>query len=161
MNAFDSKTVTRLAGVSLRQIQYWDEQGIICPSVQRAAGKGTRRLYSFTDLVKLRLARGLLDYGMTPSRIRACLSHLNGFAADPTDSSKALKYLTDGRKRFVITDDHEKILEVLDDPFVFSLGIGNVVDELNGRVRRLATGRPTGGMRRELPGPGNGGRGVM
>ncbi len=124
-------------GLSLRQIQYWDERGILCPSVQRASGKGTRRLYSFADLVKLRLARGLLDYGMAPSRIRACLSHLKGFAADPADSSEALKYLTDGRKRFVITDDSRKILEVLNDPFVFSLGIGSVVNELNGEVRRL------------------------
>ena len=137
MNAFDSKTVARLVGISLRQIQYWDEQGILCPSVQRAAGKGTRRLYSFADLVKLRIAKGLLQYGMTPSRIRVCLGHLNGLATDPAESSEALKYLTDGRKRFVITDDRQKILEALDQPFVFSLGIGSVINELNGEVRRL------------------------
>ena len=138
MNAFDSKTVARLVGISLRQIQYWDEQGILCPSVQRAAGKGTRRLYSFADLVKLRIAKGLLEYGMTPSRIRLCLTHLNGFAADPAESSEALKYLTDGRKRFVITDDRQEILAALDQPFVFSLGIGSVISELDGEVRRLA-----------------------
>lgn len=137
MNTFDSKTVTRLVGLSLRQIQYWDEQGILCPSVQRAAGKGTRRIYSFADLVKLRIAKGLLEYGMTPSRIRLCLSHLSGFAADPAESSRSLKFLTDGRQRFVITDDRQEILDALDQPFVFSLAIGSVVSELSGEVRRL------------------------
>ncbi len=140
MNVFDSKTVARLVGISLRQIQYWDEQGIICPSVQRAAGKGTKRLYSFADLVKLRIAKGLLEYGMTPSRIRLCLGHLSGFAVDPAESSQSLKYLTDGRKQFVITDDSQKILEALDQPFVFSLGIGSVINELTGEVRRLGRG---------------------
>jgi len=50
----------------------------------------------------------------------------------------SLKYLTDGEKLFVLTSDRNKILDVMDRQFVFSLGIGNLVRELNGEVRRIA-----------------------
>ena len=48
METFNSKMVRRIVGVSLRQIQYWDEQGFIRPSVKLAEGRGTQRLYSFS-----------------------------------------------------------------------------------------------------------------
>lgn len=140
MNSFDSKTVSQLVGVSLRQIQYWDEQGFIRPSIKRAMGKGSRRLYSFADLIKLRVAKNLADHGMTPGRIRACLRHLNRLHTSPVRSTQALKYLTDGRKVFVLTDDRAKMLEALDHQFVFSLAIGDVVNDLSQEVRRLDRG---------------------
>jgi len=45
--AYDSKMASRIVGVSLRQIQYWDERGFVRPSVKPAQGRGTKRLYSF------------------------------------------------------------------------------------------------------------------
>jgi len=59
MDTYDSKTASRLVGVSLRQLQYWDEQDFIRPSVQLAEGRGTKRLYSFHDLVCLKVVRDL------------------------------------------------------------------------------------------------------
>jgi hypothetical protein len=59
----------------------------------------------------------------------------------------SLRYLTDGNKLFVLTSDRNKILDVMDRQFVFSLGIGNLVRELNGEVRRI-TGRLSKGERR-------------
>ena len=44
MENYDSKTASRIAGVSLRQLQYWDEQGFIRPSVKLAEGRGSKRL---------------------------------------------------------------------------------------------------------------------
>jgi DNA-binding transcriptional MerR regulator len=44
MDTYDSKTASRIVGVSLRQIQYWDEQNFIRPSVKLAGGRGTKRL---------------------------------------------------------------------------------------------------------------------
>jgi DNA-binding transcriptional MerR regulator len=140
METFDSKTVSRIVGVSLRQIQYWDEQGFIRPSVKTAGGRGTKRLYSFSDLVQLKVVKDLGAHGLSLQKIRRCLRHLrDSFPGEP-QPLQSLRYLTDGDKLFVLTSDREKILAAMDRQFVFSLGIGNLVRELDGAVRRV-TGR--------------------
>jgi len=138
MDAFDSKTVSRIVGVSLRQIQYWDERGFIRPSVKTAGGRGTKRLYSFSDLVQLKVVKALGDHGLSLRKIRRCLSHLKDSFPGQAEPLQSLRYLTDGDKLFVLTSDRKKILEAMDRQFVFSLGIGNLVRELDGEVRRMA-----------------------
>lgn len=137
MDYFSSKTVSRVVGVSLRQIQYWDEQGFIRPSIRAASGRGSKRVYSFADLVKLKVVKDLSDYGLSVRRIRTCLHHLKDYSPAGESPTTSLKYLTDGKKVFVLTNNRNKILDALDRQFVFSLAIGNLVEELNGEVRRL------------------------
>ncbi len=148
METFNSKMVSRIVGVSLRQIQYWDERGFIRPSVKLAEGRGTKRLYSFSDLVRLKVIKDLTDYGLSLQKIRRCLSYLRRSFPDRPQPLTSLRYLTDGEKLFVLTSDKNKILDVMDRQFVFSLGIGNLVRELNGEVRRI-TGRAGGQEARE------------
>jgi len=134
MDAYDSKTASRIVGVSLRQIQYWDEQGFIRPSVKLAEGRGTK------DLICLKVVRDLIHHGFNLQKIRRCLRPLKEYSARTGRPSEFLKYLTDGEELFVITSDREKILDVMNRQFVFSLGIGNLVRELNGEVERAADG---------------------
>ncbi len=137
MEYINSKTVSRHAEISLRQIQYWDEQGFIRPTVRQAAGRGSKRLYSFSDLVKLKIVKNLSDHGLSLGRIRLCLHHLGDDSRLRSRSASSLKYLTDGKKLFVLTDDRKEILDALDRRFVFSLAIGSLVRELTGEVERL------------------------
>lgn len=138
MEAFNSKMVSRIVGVSLRQIQYWDEQGFIRPSVKLAEGRGSRRLYSFSDLIQLKVVKNLTECGLSLKKVRRCLSHLRHYSPAKVRPLQDLKYVTDGEKLFFLTSDRNKILDVMNRQFVFSLGIGNLVKELNGEVRRLA-----------------------
>lgn len=140
MEAFDSKTVSRIVGVSLRQIQYWDERGFIRPSVRLAVGRGSRRLYSYSDLVQLKVVKDLQGHGLSLQKIRRCLHYLKRYFPEAAPPLGSLKYLTDGDKLFVLTSDKNKILDVMNRQFVFSLGIGQLVRQLDGEVRRL-TGR--------------------
>jgi len=64
MEYFNSRTASRIVGVSLRQIQYWDERGFLRPSV-RAAGRGSKRLYSFSDLINLKVVKDLSNHGLS------------------------------------------------------------------------------------------------
>ena len=139
MDVFDSKTVSRIVGVSLRQIQYWDERGFIRPSVKTAGGRGTKRLYSFADLVQLKVVKDLADHGLSLRKIRRCLAHFKDClpGGEPVGS---LRYVTDGEKLFVLTSDRKKILEAMERQFVLSLGIGTLVRELGGDVRRVIGG---------------------
>jgi DNA-binding transcriptional MerR regulator len=134
--AYDSKMASRIVGVSLRQIQYWDERGFVRPSVKAAQGRGTKRLYSFHDLVCLKVVKDLTYHGFSLQKIRRCLRPLKQVAAQTAQPLDSLKYVTDGEKLFVITSDREKILDAMERHFVLSLGIGNLVRELNGELQR-------------------------
>jgi DNA-binding transcriptional MerR regulator len=147
LEIYDSKTASRIVGVSLRQIQYWDEQDFVRPSVKLAGGRGTKRLYSFHDLVCLKVIKDLTRHGFTLRKIRRCLRPLRAHPAKTTGLAQSLKYLTDGETLFVITDDRQQILAAMERQFVLSLGIGNLVRELTGRVERIARGRETHGVR--------------
>jgi DNA-binding transcriptional MerR regulator len=145
--AYDSKMASRLVGVSLRQIQYWDERGFVRPSVKPAQGRGTKRLYSFHDLVCLKVAKDLSAHGMSLKKMRRCLRPLKHYAARVEPPLDSLKFVTDGEKLFVLTSDRQQILDAMERHFVLSLGIGSLVRELSGDVRRAAQsagGEPAG-----------------
>jgi DNA-binding transcriptional MerR regulator/uncharacterized protein (DUF433 family) len=74
--AFTSERVRALTGLSPRQLQYWDEQGFLSPSLRRKRGKGRRRLYDFRDLVSLRVAADLRKQGISLQLIRRAVAHL-------------------------------------------------------------------------------------
>ena len=138
METYDSKTASRIVGVSLRQLQYWDEQNFIRPSVKLADGRGSKRLYSFNDLICLKVVRHLARHGFNLQKIRRCVAPLKQNTARTEHLAKSLRYLTDGEELFVITDDRQKILEAMEREFVLSLSIGNLVRELDDQTRRAA-----------------------
>jgi DNA-binding transcriptional MerR regulator len=140
MNIYDSKTASRIVGVSLRQLQYWDEQDFIRPSVKSAEGRGTKRLYSFHDLICLRVVKDLAHHGFTLQKIRRCLRPLKENSSQTEHPAESLKYLTDGEELFVITDDRQEILDAIERQFVVSLGIGNLVRELDFQAKRAELG---------------------
>jgi DNA-binding transcriptional MerR regulator len=143
METYNSKEASRIAGVSLRQIQYWDERGFIRPSVKAAQGRGSKRLYSFHDLLCLKVMKDLTHRGLSLRKVRRCLQPLRRYSAEHGRALESLRYLTDGEKLFVITSDREKIFDAIDRQFVFSVGIGHLIRELNNSLRRAAaaTGR--------------------
>ncbi|MGH7872881.1 MAG: MerR family transcriptional regulator [Candidatus Binatia bacterium] len=140
MDTYDSKTASRIVGVTLRQLQYWDEQDFIRPSAQMAEGRGTKRLYSFHDLVCLRVVKDLARHGFTLQTIRRCLAPLKAQSAQTQRPSESLKYLTDGEEMFIITNDRQKIRDAMERQFVVALGIGNLVRELDGHAKRVTLG---------------------
>ena len=138
MDTHDSKTASRIVGVSLRQLQYWDEQDFIRPSAQLADGRGTKRLYSFDDLICLKVVKDLTRHGFNLQKIRRCLKPLKQEFSRTMRAAASLKYLTDGEQLFVITDDRQQILAAMERQFVLSLGIGSLVRELDRQARRIA-----------------------
>ena len=140
MDAYDSKSASRIVGVSLRQLQYWDERDFIRPSVKLAGGRGTKRLYSFHDLICLKVVKDLAHHGFNLQKIRRCLKPLKDDSSHTERPAQSLKYLTDGEELFVITSDRRKILDAIEREFVVSLGIGSLVRELDGQVKRAALG---------------------
>lgn len=136
METYNSKTASRIVGVSLRQLQYWDEQEFIRPSVKLAEGRGTKRLYSFNDLVCLKVVKDLAQHGFSLQMIRRCLRPLKETTSGRARPAESLRYLTDGEKLFVLTNDRQEILDAMKRQFVLSLGIGSLVRELDIEAKR-------------------------
>ena len=139
METYDSKTASRIVGVSLRQLQYWDEREFIRPSVKPADGRGTKRLYSFNDLICLKVVKDLAHHGFSLQMIRRCLRPLKENSSQTKRPAESLKFLTDGKELFVITNDRQQILEAMKRQFVLSLGIGSLVRELGIETKRAVS----------------------
>ncbi len=69
-SGYSAASARRIVGVSQRCLDYWADRGIVTPSVQRAAGKGSERRYAFDDLVKLALVKRLREAGLSLQKIR-------------------------------------------------------------------------------------------
>lgn len=102
---FNTKTVARILGLTTRQIGYWDKTNLIKPSVQEAAGYGSVRLYSFSDLIQLKVAKALKDAGISIQKMRKALIYLEKNMPDIDKPLANLKFLSDGESIFVITKD--------------------------------------------------------
>jgi DNA-binding transcriptional MerR regulator len=137
---FSSASACRIVRVTPRQIQYWDEIGLVKPSAKAATGRGSRRRYSFLDLVRLSVVRALIERGLKPQNIRRSLAALHDEYQKVLDPLAQLKLVTDGERLFLVTDDRRRILDVLERQFVFSIALAPLVRELRGRAERLSVG---------------------
>ena len=109
---YDSKTAMQVTGVTKTQLQYWDKQGIVKPSLA-AEGRGSRRLYTFEELVQLKAAKGMRDQGLSLQRLRKALSNLRKLFPDMEKPLSEIKFLTDGETVFVMENDPRVILDEL------------------------------------------------
>ena len=132
--SFNTKMACQIVGISQRQIQHWDETGLVKPSLREAAGKGTIRLYSYTDLIQLKVVKTLRNHRISLQEIRRSLEYLQSNFPEIRKPLLELKLLTDGETIFVLTADQKQILDTLKSQFVFTLAIGEMVHELRGQV---------------------------
>jgi DNA-binding transcriptional MerR regulator len=135
---FGKKTAIALTGVSGRQLEHWAVTGIVRPSVKAAAGKGSRREYSFKDLVALKLAKRLRDEGISLQKIRKSLAWLRRHFPEVAAPLAELRFLTNGVDLFVLDRDPEKILDTLKNgQLVIALALGELIEDLQGDLRKL------------------------
>ena len=98
--AFTAEQASRLSGCTHHQLRYWDRVGLVSPSIQSSGGRpGVRRLYSFRDLVALRVVRSLLDNGMSLQRVRRAWEYLRREGAMDEHLAQ-VKLVTDGKSIF-------------------------------------------------------------
>lgn len=97
--------MARLAGLSSRQLDYWDRRGFLRPSVRPARGYGSARRYSFGDLVRLRLAGRLRAAGVGLAQIRQCVATLKRLDPSRAGIEEARLLICGGRVLWVESDD--------------------------------------------------------
>jgi predicted RNase H-like HicB family nuclease len=135
---YNTKTVSQIIGVTARQLGYWDKTGLVKPSIAQAEGKGTRRLYSFLDIVQIRTAKALRNQGMSLQNVRKCVAFLRKYASEIEHPSAELKLLTDGQTIFALTADKDVIMDTLNSgQLILSLAIGQFVNNIRGKIVQL------------------------
>jgi DNA-binding transcriptional MerR regulator len=137
ITGFGAKVVKEITGVSRMQLQHWDRTDIVRPSIKIGAGKGSRRVYSFKDLVQLKVAKQLREEGISLQKIRKALEYLRKNFPDVKVPLAELRFLTNGVDIFVLAEEPEVILDALRGQFVFSFALGELIDELKGSIKNL------------------------
>jgi predicted RNase H-like HicB family nuclease len=138
VRGFGTRMVREITGVSRMQLQHWDRTGIARPSLKIGAGKGSRREYSFKDLVQLKVAKRLREEGISLQKIRKALEFLRKNFPDVKAPLAELRFLTNGVDIFLLTEDPQVILNALKGQFVFSFALGTLIDGLRGAITELS-----------------------
>lgn len=141
-NSFNSKMVSKIIGIPIRVIDYWDRTNFIKPSVNEASGCGSMRLYSFTDLIQFKVAKFLRDQGLSLQKIRKSLNYLRKHLSEIEKPLAQLRFLTDGETIFVLTNKSKKIIDTLKKgQYVFAIAIGELINDLKGKTSKITLDR--------------------
>lgn len=74
--SFSGKRTAEIVGITYRQLDYWARTDLIKPSLTPATGSGSRRLYSYQDLLELKVVKSLLDAGLKLEAVRDAFGYL-------------------------------------------------------------------------------------
>ena len=131
-------TACSAAGITYRQLDYWARTALVEPSVRPAHGSGTQRLYSFRDILMLKVVKRLLDTGVSLQNIRAAVAHLRERGiADLTE----ITLMSDGTTVYACTSPDEVVDLVQGGQGVFGIAVGRVVREVEGSLAELPAER--------------------
>ncbi|WP_153396042.1 MerR family transcriptional regulator [Ornithinicoccus halotolerans] len=131
-------TACRAAGVTYRQLDYWARTGLVEPSVRNPTGSGTQRLYSFRDILVLKIIKRLLDTGVSLQQIRVAVTQLRERGVQ--DLAR-ITLMSDGASVYECTSDDEVIDLVRGGQGVFGIAVGSVWREVEGSLSDLPSER--------------------
>jgi DNA-binding transcriptional MerR regulator len=132
--------VCKIVGISYRQLDYWARTGLVTPSIREAGGSGTQRLYSFLDLVQLRVIKKLIDAGISLQRVRKAVSFLQ---ENMRTAPSGITLLSDGASIYACESEDEIIDLVKRGQAVFAIALDNVWDDLSASLgQKREIGRP-------------------
>jgi DNA-binding transcriptional MerR regulator len=133
--------VQRLVGISYRQLDYWARTGLVRPSVRDADGSGSQRLYSFHDLLQLRIIKKLLDAGVSLQRVRKAVDFLKDHLKK---SPQGLTLMSDGTRIYAFESPDEVFDLLQRGQGVFGIAVDKVWSDLEGSVKKATRARAGG-----------------
>lgn len=152
MEGFTTRQVAELTGINRKTLHYWDRSGFLSPKLAKAHGTGTRRLYSFQDLVAARVAHQFRHQGISLQGIRRIVRFLQGEKQEQCPLAE-MYLVTDGKDVYATKGDG--VVSVLRQPgqgclfFVVDLqqivvGLSDTVATLQKAARLLSAGERRG-----------------
>ncbi|MDR2508575.1 MAG: MerR family transcriptional regulator [Candidatus Ancillula sp.] len=131
---YRSSVVSKATGITQRRIDYWASQGYFEPTLLEAKGSGSRRLYTFKDILILQIYKRLLDTGISLKKIIKAKSILKERGVDDLS---AVTLCSDGRSIFLVKSP-EDIIDVLSGgQGVFAISIASIWSEVEGKLKQF------------------------
>ncbi|GGH56355.1 transcriptional regulator [Rothia aerolata] len=127
-------TACKAAGITYRQLDYWARTKLVTPTVRSASGSGSQRLYSFRDVLVLKIVKRLLDTGVSLQQIRTSVEHLR---TRGVEDLSGITLMSDGASVYECTSPTEVIDLVQAGQGVFGIAIGRVWRELEVNLSQL------------------------
>ena len=127
-------TALQVAGITYRQLDYWARTDLVKPSIRNAHGSGSQRLYSFKDLLVLKIVKGLLDTGISLQNIRRAVDQIRSRGVEDLSN---IMLVSDGKTIFECTDQSEVIDILNGGQGVFGIGIAGAMRDLTGTIADL------------------------
>ena len=139
---FSADTARRLTGVTYRQLDYWDKTGLVRPSIRGAQGKGSRRVYSFQDVVELRVVSRMLASGVSLPAVRKAVRYLQDHFDHVTRPLAQLTLVASGRSILVRTDDPRHLVDATSGgQVIVAVSVAAIARELEKNVVELSAPR--------------------
>ncbi|GAB2838424.1 MerR family transcriptional regulator [Streptomyces daliensis] len=127
-------TACSAAGITYRQLDYWARTGLVEPSIRSAYGSGSQRLYSFRDVVVLKIVKRLLDTGVSLQNIRTAVQHLR--SRGMTDLAQ-MTLMSDGATVYECSSPDEVVDLLQGGQGVFGIAVGVVWRDVEGALSQL------------------------
>jgi DNA-binding transcriptional MerR regulator len=140
-------TACSAAGITYRQLDYWARTELVVPTIRSATGSGSQRLYSFKDILVLKVVKRLLDTGVSLQNIRFAVGALR---ARGVDDLERITLLSDGTTVYECTSSEEVVDLLRGGQGVFGIAVSGALRELVGSLALLPSERADGSVE-ELP----------
>ena len=127
-------TACAAAGITYRQLDYWARTGLVEPSVRPAYGSGTQRLYSFRDVVLLKIVKRFLDTGVALQNIRTTVQHLR---ARGFQDLERMTLMSDGATVYECSSPDEVVKLLQGGQGVFGIAVGVVWRDVDVALSQL------------------------
>jgi DNA-binding transcriptional MerR regulator len=132
-------TACAAAGITYRQLDYWARTGLVEPTVRPASGSGSQRLYSFRDILVLKIVKRLLDTGVSLQQIRQAVQYLRERGVEDL---AGITLMSDGASVYECTSADEVVDLVQGGQGVFGIAVGRVWREVEASLIQMPGERP-------------------
>ena len=133
---YSGKKAAEIVGITYRQLDYWARTGLVRPSVADAAGSGSRRQYSYRDLLKLKVVKSMLDAGIKLESVREAFSYLKEQLGEEVASAQLV---ISGGSAVLVRDDLELVDVLKRGQYVMTsvLSLSGVQQEIDAAIVSL------------------------
>ena len=131
-SGFSGTAAAEIAGITYRQLDYWARTDLVRPSMSDAAGSGSRRRYTYTDLLELKVIKSLLDAGIKLESIRESVTYVRDVLGGDITSANVV--FAGGRS--VVVRSGEALIDVVNrgQGVLNILPLGGVKDQIDAAI---------------------------
>ncbi|MEZ5244014.1 MAG: MerR family transcriptional regulator [Acidimicrobiales bacterium] len=132
---FSGKRTAEIVDITYRQLDYWARTDLVRPSLADASGSGSRRQYSYRDLLELKVIKSLLDSGIRLEQVRKVFEYMRNHLGEDVASANLV---IDGSNS-VLVNTGEELIDLLQNGqgVLNVLPLAGVKDEVDARIVSL------------------------